>query len=251
MPSLASGTRPLQVRQGRQVPGPTITFNRMSALIAPFSALPAYGLGGLVVLLLYALQSELRFGARARTMRTGASDRQSTWVVSIAAAVPVLGFVLAMKAGSPSLASWLPRWFREAVVPGLPLVAWVGVLLGAVGLALRLVAVLTLRERYTRTLLVEGEHTIERNGPYRWVRHPGYLGSLLCLNGIALASGNLATLIASLLATSAAYAYRIKVEDEMLVAKLGHPYAEYRQQVRALLPLVRSPRRPTESRTDA
>jgi len=223
----------------------------MSELISRFAALPAYGLGGLVILLLYALQSELRFGARARTFRTGAPDRKSTLVVSVSGAVPVLGFVLAMKANSPGLSPWIPHWFREAVVPGLPFVAWIGVLLGVVGLALRLLAVLTLRERYTRTLLVANEHTIERNGPYRWVRHPGYLGSLLCLNGIALASGNVVTLSASLVATAAAYSYRIKVEDAMLVAALGHPYVEYRQHVRALLPVARFPRRPNHWRPDA
>jgi len=215
----------------------------MSELIDRFAAFPPYAQGGLVILLLYALQSELRFGARARTHRTGAADRRSTLIVSLSAAVPVLGFALAMKAGSPDRGAWLPHWFRDAVVPGLPLVAWMGVLLGAVGLALRLSAVFTLRERYTRTLLVGNEHNIERRGPYRWVRHPGYLGSLLCLNGIALASGNVATLVASVLATSAAYAYRITVEDEMLVARLGRPYVEYRQQVGALLPFARAPRR--------
>ncbi len=219
----------------------------MSDLISRFAALPAYRLGGLAVLLLYAIQSELRFGSRARTHRTGASDRYSTLAVSISAAVPVLGFAFALKAHSPGSPSCLPVWFREAVLPDLPFVAWVGVVLGVLGLALRLLAVLTLRERYTRTLLVQTGHTIERSGPYRWVRHPGYLGSLLCLNGIALASGNGATLIASLLSTSAAYSYRIKVEDEMLVGSLGPAYAEYRRQVRALLPFLRPPRPPDQS----
>jgi protein-S-isoprenylcysteine O-methyltransferase len=87
------------------------------------------------------------------------------------------------------------------------------------------------------------EHPVARDGPYRWVRHPGYLGSLLTLNGVALASGNLVTLLASLAATSAAYAYRIKVEDEMLLTSLGRAYAEYRAEVRALLPIPRAPRR--------
>ena len=211
----------------------------MSELISRFAALPPYGLGALVVLLLYAIQSEVRFGSRARTIRTEVSDRNSTLAVSISAAVSVLGFPLAVKANSPDLLLWLPRWFREAVVPGLPLVAWVGVVLGVLGLWLRLWAVLTLRERYTRTLLVQREHAVERNGPYRWVRHPGYLGSLLCLNGIALASGNVVTLIASLLATSAAYSYRVKVEEDMLVDLLGPAYAEYRRQVGALIPHLR------------
>jgi protein-S-isoprenylcysteine O-methyltransferase Ste14 len=223
----------------------------MFELISRFTNLPPYGVAALVVLLLYAIQSEIRFGARARTLRTGASDRKSTLAVSVSAAISILGFALAMKVNSPSFSPWLPDWFRRATLPGLPLVAWIGVVLGVLGVCLRLWAVLTLRERYTRTLLIQDEHSIERNGPYRWVRHPGYLGSLLCLNGIALASGNIATLIASLLATSLAYGYRIKVEDEMLVNSLGPAYVQYRQQIDALLPSLRSQTHANHSRPDA
>jgi protein-S-isoprenylcysteine O-methyltransferase Ste14 len=214
----------------------------MSDWIKRFTTLPGYGIGALVVLLLYAVQTEIRFGARARTIRAGSEDRKSTLAVSTAGAVPILGFVLAMKAKSPGFSPLLPHWFVNAVLPGLPGIAWVGVLLGTCGIALRFWAVLTLRERYTRTLLVQHEHAIERGGPYRYVRHPGYLGSLLCLNGIALASGNIVTFAASLIATAAAYSYRIKVEDGMLVAALGPSYDEYRRQTAALFPSLRSPR---------
>ncbi len=212
----------------------------MSELIARFASLASYGLGALLVLLLYALESELRFGSRARSHRTGASDRYSTLAVSLSAGISVLGFALAMKSESAGLGAWLPRWFRSAAAPGLPVTAWVGVVLGAIGCGVRLWAVLTLRARYTRTLLVEAEHSIERRGPYERVRHPGYLGSLLCLNGIALASGNWMTFLASIAATSVAYGYRIKIEDEMLVRALGRPYADYRREVGALLPRIRS-----------
>jgi protein-S-isoprenylcysteine O-methyltransferase Ste14 len=208
----------------------------MAELISRLTSLPGYGLSGLFVLLLYAVESEIRFGSRVRTVRTGPSNHNSTLAVSLCAAVPVLGFVLAMKSSSVDLATSLPHWFRAAAMPGLPAVAWTGVLLGFLGAGLRLWALLTLRDRYTRTLLVQDEHLIERGGPYRWIRHPGYLGSLFCLNGIALASGNWVTLLASLIATSAAYSYRIKVEDEMLVRCLGQPYAIFRREVRALLP---------------
>jgi protein-S-isoprenylcysteine O-methyltransferase Ste14 len=194
------------------------------------------------VLLLYALQSEIRFGSRARRTRPGKSDRKSTLLVSASSAVPVLGFALAMKASSHAGSTPLPQWFRHAFIPGLPATAWIGVALGACGLLLRLWAVLTLRERYTRTLLVQDEHSFERGGPYNWVRHPGYLGSLLCLNGIALASGNWVTLLASLAATCAAYSYRVWVEEAMLIAAFGEPYGEYRRQVQALVPWFRSSR---------
>jgi len=156
----------------------------MSELISRFTALPAYGIGALIVLLLYGLQSEIRFGSRARKVRAGESDRKSTLLVAASSAVPVLGFVLAMKAGSPAGSMLLPQWFRHALIPGLPGVAWMGVAFGICGLGLRLWAVLTLRDRYTRTLLVQDEHSVERGGPYQWVRHPGYLGSLLCSTGL-------------------------------------------------------------------
>lgn len=200
--------------------------------------MPRYGLAALIVLLLYGIQSEIRFGTRARTIRAGSSDRNSTAALSIAAAVPVVLFVLAMKSGSPGFN--LPAWFRGAVLPGLPVIAWTGVLIGACGLSLRLWAVFTLKHRYTRTLLIQDNHSIERGGPYRWVRHPGYLGSLMTLNGVALASGNWVTFVASLVVTSAAYTYRIKIEDEMLVAELGQAYSQYREQTRALVPTFRS-----------
>jgi protein-S-isoprenylcysteine O-methyltransferase Ste14 len=141
----------------------------LSEIISRFAVLPSYGIV-----------------ARARTIRAGASDHNSTLALSLSGVVP-------------------------------------------------------LRERFTRTLLVQEHQSIERSGPYRWIRHPGYLGSLLCLNGLALASGNLITLLASLAATAAAYGYRIRIEDEMLIVALGPPYAEYRSQVRALFPSFRTP----------
>lgn len=208
----------------------------MAWLLEGFAALPAYGIGGAVLLALYAIQAEVRFGAKARSYATGASDRGSTLSVSLAAGVPVLGFVLAMKSRSQG---WLPDWFGRATLPGLPAVAWAGVVIGGLGLLLRLWAVVTLRERYTRTLLTHQGHTVERRGPYGWVRHPGYLGSLLCLNGLALASGNALALAASLLATVAAYLHRIRAEDAMLVAAFGATYEAYRREVGALIPFLR------------
>lgn len=200
----------------------------MGSLLDGLRSLPPHGRGALVVLLLYVVQSEVRFGARARSHSAGASDRRSTIAVSLAAAIPVLGFVLAMKTD----------WFRGLPLPGMPAAGWAGVALGGLGLAVRIWAVLTLRERYTRTLLIQDQHAVERGGPYRRVRHPGYLGSLLSLNGVAAASGSVVVLTASLAATLAAYAYRIRVEDEMLVRRFGEAYASYRRQVGALIPFV-------------
>jgi protein-S-isoprenylcysteine O-methyltransferase len=189
-----------------------------------FSSMPAHGIAAALVLALYVVQAEVRFGAQARATKAGASDRGSTIVVSLAFLVPMFGFILAMKGRIP------------ATLPGMPMVAWVGVILGALGFALRLWSLLILRERFTRTLLVQQVHQIEHNGPYRFVRHPGYLGSLLCLNGIGLASGNTVVLIASIVITSAAYYYRIRTEEAMLLASFGEAYESYRRSTGALIP---------------
>ena len=199
-------------------------FEVIRGIAGRFLALPSYGIAAMSLFVLFAVQAEIRFGAKARATRGGPSDRFSTMVLSLAMLVPLLGFIFAMKGRIPT------------TLPGMPATAWAGVILGASGFALRLWSLLLLRERFTRTLLVQSGHQIERSGPYRYVRHPGYLGSLLCLNGTGLASGNTLVVIASILATSAGYGYRIHVEDAMLIKAFGEAYESYRDSTGALIP---------------
>lgn len=200
-----------------------------------FAARP-YGLGGAALIVLFLIQSEVRFGARARSGQADATDGKSTLALTATTLVPILGFALAMKHATDAAGR---SWLLGESLPGLPATAWAAALVGLAGLGLRLWAVLTLRERYTRTLLTHSEHAVERGGPYRLVRHPGYLGSLLCLNGVAFTSGSAPVFVASLVATIGGYAYRIRAEDRMLIAALGEPYAQYRREVRALIPFPR------------
>src|SRR3954452_12121349 len=65
-------------------------------------AVPPYAMAAIVVILLYAVQSELRFGKKARTHRSGSEDRGSTRFVSLSSLVPIVGFALIMKAQSGS-----------------------------------------------------------------------------------------------------------------------------------------------------
>jgi hypothetical protein len=66
------------------------------------AALPPHGRGAFIVLLLYAIQAEVRFGGRARSYATGVTDLRSTLAISLSAGVPVLGFVFAMKRRLPA-----------------------------------------------------------------------------------------------------------------------------------------------------
>jgi protein-S-isoprenylcysteine O-methyltransferase Ste14 len=201
--------------------------------------LQPYAIAAIAVLVLFEMQSYVRFGAKARKLRAGASDRGSTVALSLASLVPAVGFVIGQRISGPHRHIVVPDWIvSPGPTPFMVGLAWAGVAFALAGLCLRLWAVLTLRHRYTRTLLINDSHLIERGGPYRCLRHPGYLGSLLCLNGFALASTSVFVVIASLAATIAAYAYRIRVEDRMLVAHFGKAHEDYRREVPAVLPFL-------------
>jgi len=201
---------------------------------------PPYLAAGVALLVLYSIQAEVRFGKKARASKPGASDRGSTRAISLAVMIPVIGLVMSVQSvtipNAKALAFFSPS--SPVELPGMPALAWWGVAAGALGLVLRLWAVLVMRERYTRTLLVQDDHTIERGGPYRFVRHPGYLGSLLTLNAIAVTTGNAVVIGLTFVALLAAYAHRVRAEDAMLVETFGDAYASYRREVKALVPFV-------------
>jgi protein-S-isoprenylcysteine O-methyltransferase Ste14 len=103
------------------------------------------------------------------------------------------------------------------------------------------------------TLIVAGEavrawgagHLVKNDkltvtGPYAWVRHPLYLGSLLIGVGFLLMGGGLALWLLPIgLAFFFLYyfPYKDRIESARLERLYGEPYARYRAAVPALLPL--------------
>jgi protein-S-isoprenylcysteine O-methyltransferase Ste14 len=85
-----------------------------------------------------------------------------------------------------------------------------------------------------------GDHPLYRTsqGPYRLIRHPGYLGTIFVWVGFALAIGNwIATIILAMLLFGV-YRYRIHSEETMLIDRFGNEYQEYRKQTWRLLPFI-------------
>jgi protein-S-isoprenylcysteine O-methyltransferase Ste14 len=82
-----------------------------------------------------------------------------------------------------------------------------------------------------------GQHVVEL-GPYRWLRHPSYLGSLVANIGLGMTMTNWVALLLPALCIGAAYAYRIPIEEQALVKGLGAPYREYMRRTWRLIPFV-------------
>jgi len=125
-------------------------------------------------------------------------------------------------------------WTRE---PGL---AWhlAGAVVVALGLGLSAWA-MQANAYFSTVVRIQKErgHTVCRSGPYRFVRHPGYLGYSLHSLGMAVLLGSWWALIPGVAAV-AAMATRTFLEDRTLHAELpGYP--NYAAQVRyRLLPGV-------------
>jgi protein-S-isoprenylcysteine O-methyltransferase Ste14 len=107
-----------------------------------------------------------------------------------------------------------------------------------IGIVIRYWAAKTLGVYYTRTLRIEGQHPVIKEGPYRVLRHPGYLGVMLLLIGAGIATTNWLPITVTPIAMFTGYFYRIHFEEKMLQSTLGQPYIDYMRQSWRLIPYI-------------
>ena len=113
-----------------------------------------------------------------------------------------------------------------------------GLAMMILGMAVRFWAVASLRTFFSYTVQIKEGHRVISSGPYRFVRHPAYAGSLLTIVGVgfALQSGGAVLLLAVFFL--AAFGYRIQVEERALVGSLGEEYLSYAKRVKRIIPFV-------------
>jgi protein-S-isoprenylcysteine O-methyltransferase Ste14 len=123
-------------------------------------------------------------------------------------------------------------------------VGFVGLALIIIGGYLRMKARLQLRKKAgfdnlvstSRLQIVEGQQLV-KDGLYKHVRHPLYLGEALRNFGIvsifSSGYGILLVMIGTILLL-----YRIKTEEEMLVEAFGSDYEDYKRRTKRLIPYI-------------
>jgi protein-S-isoprenylcysteine O-methyltransferase Ste14 len=116
-------------------------------------------------------------------------------------------------------------------------VRWAGVVLFGLGCALRIWPMFVLGRRFSGLVAIQPGHALVTDGPYRFVRHPSYLGMMLALAGWALVfrSGvGLAATAVGLLALRR----RIADEEALLASQFGPAWTDYCRRTWRLLPGV-------------
>ena len=179
------------------------------------------------VLILVPMNPEL-LAERSRGIRQEGAKSWDKWIAFFAA-------------GMGTMVTWIVaaldrrlEWSASA-----PLALHIGGLIGSVlGWALFMWA-MGANAFFSEAVRIQEErgHTVVTDGPYRYVRHPGYVGAILALLATPLLLGSLWALIPAGVA-AIGYVVRTALEDGMLQEELDG-YQEYAARVRyRLLPGV-------------
>jgi protein-S-isoprenylcysteine O-methyltransferase len=103
------------------------------------------------------------------------------------------------------------------------------------GLGLRTWGVVTLGRYFTWHITADRQQAVVRRGPYRFVRHPGYLGAFLTYGGTAVFLHAWTTLVPALALLLFAFLRRMHYEEKELRAALDG-YDDYCRSVRRFIP---------------
>jgi protein-S-isoprenylcysteine O-methyltransferase Ste14 len=151
-------------------------------------------------------------------------DRGNRWVL---AAFGVIGLLLAYL---PAYTDRNDFWTLDGEA-----VRWLGVVLFAVGGALRIWPVFVLGRRFSGLVAIQPGHMLVTGGVYGVIRHPSYLGLLVSSLGWALAFRSaLGVLLTALLIPP--LIARIRAEERLLHTHFGDEYDAYRTRTSRLIP---------------
>jgi protein-S-isoprenylcysteine O-methyltransferase Ste14 len=168
------------------------------------------------------------WGAAARNVKS--TEWRESWASAMANRLPVV-------LGAAMLASpaWLPPIFARRLIAG-PEAPVLGTLLVAAGLGVAIWARWHLGRNWSAAVTVKHGHTLIRNGPYRFVRHPIYSGMVLALCGTALATGETRAFIGAALIL-AGFVLKLLAEEARMRDTFPE-YADYSRHTARLIPGV-------------
>jgi protein-S-isoprenylcysteine O-methyltransferase Ste14 len=158
-----------------------------------------------------------------RTVRSHPARSGFVYIVLI-----LLAFLLFQKPLRFGLLAW-------RFVPMSAATGYVGLALTMTGCAFAIWARFYLGSNWSGRPTIKQDHTLIRSGPYRLVRHPIYTSIVVAMLGTAIYIGEIRALIGTVLALIA-LKLKSRLEEAFMTERFGAEYAQYKQQVKALIP---------------
>lgn len=153
-------------------------------------------------------------------------DRLSRYAIILSM---LAAFVLAVSATRVHAADMI--FHRGAVF-------YCGLALMAAGVALRWVAIAQLGQFFLPEVIIQRNHRLIDSGLYRWVRHPSYTGTFVTVLGYGLALTNWLSMAFMLSIAGLVYAWRVRLEEQALLAALGDDYRAYMRRTKRFIPFL-------------
>jgi protein-S-isoprenylcysteine O-methyltransferase Ste14 len=167
----------------------------------------------------------MRVRQRLRAGRPATPDASAIVLVPSLVAAVIATQLLGRRGGLPWPGG--PVW---PVVAGLVLIV--------AGIGLRAWSIAALGRLFQYQIQIQPGHQVVTGGPYRYVRHPSYTGIALVLTGIALASGDVWSLVAVAALGGVGLLVRIRAEERQLSQALGGEYERFASGRKRLVPGV-------------
>ena len=162
---------------------------------------------------------------RRKSVVASSGDKGSLWLLYI---LITMGYILSFSIGATTIGR-MNHWDTFFAI---------GFILIAIGLAIRIQSILTLKQHFTYSVAKIENHELIEKGLYKWIRHPGYLGQLIIFTGVPISFSNWMAVILMITPVLIGYIYRIGVEEKFMVEQMGQKYIDYQKQTKKLIPLI-------------
>ncbi|MBY0271673.1 MAG: isoprenylcysteine carboxylmethyltransferase family protein [Burkholderiales bacterium] len=149
------------------------------------------------------------------------------WLTAALGATPVIG--------TGAVVAWQYLFASGTVHPAIVIS---GLALCLTGIGLRTWSKLVLGRFYTFAIGLTEGHRILAEGPYRFIRHPLYLGTFLIMIGFPLLTQSWAAFWLLTAPTVPLYGLRLVREEAYLMRKMGAEYRAYARGTARLIPFV-------------
>lgn len=174
----------------------------------------------------YAVQRPGGLGSRGKGLEDKFVSRQR--IVRV--------IVTAMLFGSLVLVPFADRR-AIGVISGGTMMRWVGLALATLGMALIFWSGLALGRLYSPEVTLQKEHRLIKDGPYRYIRHPRYLGGMAQGIGLSLLfrswPGLAMTAVFVLIIL-----FRIRDEELLMRREFGETWVNYCKKTWRLMPFI-------------
>jgi len=114
----------------------------------------------------------------------------------------------------------------------------IGFSLFIIGLALQGIAEATLGKYYLPSIgTVEGQKIV-KDGIYKYIRHPGYLGEIIIFFGLGFVTYSLLGILGAFIVSLMVYVGEVIPEEKYMVEKFGKEYEEYMKETFRFIPYI-------------